>query len=316
VLECLTARGHALPHSCGAGVCQSCLVRAVHGSIPARAQVGLSPAMKAQNLLLACQCIPTEDIEVALATEVTRRVTANVVAIAPLTGDICALYLRPELPYAYHAGQFLRLYMNETTSRNYSLASVPALDAELLLHVRRVNGGVVSGWIFHELQRGNAVVISEALGECIYLPGYANQSLLLLATGSGLAPLYGIAREALHAGHRGDIHLYHGGRETTDLYWVAQLHALVGAHANFHYHPCVSAAVATIDQRTGRPHEVALRDNPNLSGWKVFLCGSPRMVDSARMECFLAGASMADICADAFLPSGPQSVAAALPVPA
>src|SRR5450631_3232369 len=97
VLDCLTARGHAVPSACRAGVCQSCLMRAVRGGVPEPAQKGLTSTMVARNLFLACQCFPTQDLEVALADDVIERIQATVSAIEPLNDEILALHIRPSV---------------------------------------------------------------------------------------------------------------------------------------------------------------------------------------------------------------------------
>ena len=86
VLDCLTDKGHAVPSACRAGVCQSCLMRAVRGAVPEQAQRGLTPTMVARNLFLACQCFPAQDLEVALADDVIERIEARVAAIEILSG--------------------------------------------------------------------------------------------------------------------------------------------------------------------------------------------------------------------------------------
>ncbi len=304
VLDCLTARGHAVPSACRAGVCQSCLMRVVRGHIPDQAQTGLTPTMTTRGLFLACQCFPTGELEVALADDAIERIEATVSAIERLNDDIRAVYLRPSRPFAYRPGQFLRLFMDSQTSRNYSLASVPTLEDDLELHVRRFSGGLVSGWIFEQLRPGDTVTISEAFGDCFYVPGKPDQNILLLGTGCGLAPLYGIARDALNNGHRGTIHLYHGARESRGLYLAEPLRAMDALHPNFRYQPCVSGEAAAEGGRTGTPLDLALKDNPDLSGWRVYLCGNPQMVNAARVETFLAGAGSSEISADPFLPTG------------
>jgi ferredoxin-NADP reductase len=307
VLDCLTARGHSVPNSCRVGVCQSCLMRAIRGAIPEKAQTGLTPTMKARGLFLACQCFPTEDFEVALADDVIRRVEARVSAIERLNDEIRAVRLRPSSPIEYRSGQFLRLFKDARTSRNYSLASVPSLDDDLILHVRRFSGGLVSGWIFEQLEPGSVVMISEAFGDCFYLTGRPRQDILLLGTGCGLAPLYGITRDALNSGHRGRIRLYHGSREAGGLYLTEQLRQIAAAHSNFQYRQCVSEGPPGEGHCSGTPLELALKDNPDLGGWRVYLCGNPQMVDAARMETFLAGAASSEIFADPFLPTGTPS---------
>ena len=309
VLDCLTARGHAVPSACRAGVCQSCLMRAVRGLVPEPAQKGLTPAMVARKLFLACQCVPTQDLEVALADDVIERIEARVCAIESLNDEIRAVQVRPQGPFEYRAGQFVRLFMDARTSRNYSLASVPALDDALIMHVRRVPGGRVSGWIFEHLEIGDSVTISEAFGDCFYLPERPTQDILLLGTGCGLAPLYGIVRDALTHGHLGRIHLYHGSRDACGLYLNEPLRRLAAVHPNFRYRPCISEGPSADGYWAGTPLEVALEENPDLSGWRVYLCGNPQMVEAARMQTFLAGAGSSEILADPFLPSGTEAAA-------
>jgi len=310
VLDCLTARGHAVPSACRAGVCQSCLMRVVRGEVPERAQNGLTPTMVARNLFLACQCFPTQDLEVALADDAIERIEASVSEIERLNDEICIVHIRPSGPFEYRAGQFVRLFMDARTSRNYSLASVPALDDALIMHVRRVPGGRVSGWIFEHLEIGDTVTISEAFGDCFYLPGRPKQDILLLGTGCGLAPLYGIVRDALTHGHLGRIHLYHGSRDACGLYLNEPLSRLAAVHPNLRYRPCLSEGPSADGYCAGTPLEVALEDNPDLSGWRVYLCGNPQMVEAARMQTFLAGAGSSEILADPFLPSGTEGAPA------
>jgi len=278
-------------------------MRVVRGEVPERAQNGLTPTMVARNLFLACQCFPTQDLEVALADDAIERIEASVSEIERLNDEICIVHIRPSGPFEYRAGQFVRLFMDARTSRNYSLASVPALDEDLMMHVRRVPGGRVSGWIFDHVKPGDTVTISEAFGDCFYVRGRVGQDMLLLGTGCGLAPLYGIARDALNSGHRGRIHLYHGSRDACGLYLGEQLGRLAAVHPNFLYRPCVSEASAD-GYWAGTPLEVALAESPDLTGWRVYLCGNPQMVEAARMQTFLAGAGSTEIFADPFLPSG------------
>jgi ferredoxin-NADP reductase/ferredoxin len=305
VLECLNAAGNHIPWGCGAGACQACLMRAVAGPISASAQAGLKPTQAAEGYFLACQARPTEDIEVCLGEPPAAPLPAHVVGLVPLTTDILRLRLRPSQQLSYRAGQFVRLHRADGESRCYSLASVPGLDDELELHVRRIPGGRFSRWIHEELGEGQEVGISAATGASYYLPDKPDRGLCLIGTGSGLAPLYGIARDALRQGHRGPVWLFHGAVTEESLYLGDALRALEAGHPNFRYVPCVSAS-PTPGLAHGLVHEVALERLRELDGWSVHLCGNPQMVDAARRATFLAGASLRDIHSDPFLPSAPH----------
>ncbi len=303
VLDCLTAWGIDIPSSCRSGVCQSCLMRAPGGGVPQAAQAGLKPTLVAQGYFKACSCTPTEDLSVALPDAAGLRLAAEVVSIEPLNPDIVAVRLRPARPLDYRAGQFIRLFRDAQQSRCYSLASVPQLEDVLEIHVRQVPGGQVSSWVHQELRAGDSVQIADSAGQCFYVPGQPEQPLLLLGTGSGLAPLYGIVRDALHQGHRGPVWLYHGSPTPAGFYRAAELRALTQTHPNFRYVPCLSEGDTPAGLRRGTVLEAALADQTDFTSWRVFLCGHPDMVSQGKLQIFLAGAASAEIHADPFLPS-------------
>lgn len=308
VLETLVAQGVPIPSSCKAGICQTCLMRATKGNVPLESQRGLKSTLVAQNYFLACSCYPNEDLVIALPEAGSGRLTATIVAIKPLNADIACVSMRPARPLEYKAGQFINFFKDELTVRPFSLASVSGVDELLDLHVRRIPQGKVSNWVHGTLKPGDTVEISEALGDCFYVPGNPGQELLLMGTGSGLAPLYGIIRDALRQGHSGQIRLYHGSLNADGLYFIEELRSLAKQHANFHYTPCISGSDVPDGFSFGNVLDVALQDVPKLTGWRVYLCGNPDMVKAAKKKVFLSGASMRDIYADPFLIAVSSSV--------
>ena len=300
VLDCLTAQGVPVPSSCRSGVCQTCLMRAIKGAVPEKAQAGLKPTLAAQNYFMACSCYPEQDIEVVLPEAGMGKLGAKVTAVEYLNADILGIRLKPSRHFEYKAGQFINLFKDATTARCYSLASVPSLGEDLFLNVRKVPSGLVSGWLFENLKAGDDITISEATGDCFYVPGNPEQNIILIGTGSGLAPLYGIIRDALLNGHRGKLSLYHGSYNKEGFYLAEELKQLARSHSNFRYVPCVSDGEAPAGYAQGMVLDVALADNPDLSGWRVFLCGNPDMVNAAKKQTFFAGASLGEIFADPF----------------
>jgi NAD(P)H-flavin reductase len=128
---------------------------------------------------------------------------------------------------------------------------------------------------------------------------------MLIGTGSGLAPLYGIIRDALSQGHTGPIYLFHGSRDLNGLYLSAELRELMAHYANFNYIPCLSGDDVPAGYASGRAHDIAFAQIPNLKNWRIFLCGHPEMVRVTKRKAFLAGAAMKNIYADAFNVSQP-----------
>lgn len=300
VLDALLEAGVPAPHACRSGVCQSCLMQAVEGRPPAEAQQGLKETQRVQGYFLACICHPRDDLKVTLPESAGRSLVATVSRLRRLNADILEVALATEGPLDYRAGQFITVMKESGEGRSYSLASVPGEDEVLRLHVRRLPGGRVSGWIHDEWRVGQSVAIRGPGGDCLYAPGQPEQPLLLIGTGSGLAPLYGIVRDALRQGHTGPIRLFHGSRDRHGLYLVDALRELVRSYPQFDYVPCLSGPDRTPGHAPGRVHDVALTEIPDLKGWRVFLCGHPEMVQQAQMRAYLAGASLAEIHADAF----------------
>ena len=301
VLDVLTAHGAPIPSSCRNGICQTCLMQAVDSVPPIQSQSGLKDTLKQQNYFLACACYPESDLGVALPNQIHTRARAIVQGIDVLNSNIVRVRLHCPVPFDYRPGQYINLFRDATLLRSYSLASVPGSDADLHLHVRRLPQGRVSGWVHDELRAGDKVDISTAMGASFYVPGNDEQGLLLIGTGCGLAPLYGILRDALQREHCGPIKLYHGSRSAQELYLVDELRELAAHHGNFIYTPCVSGAGVPPGFASGRATSVALNDTPNLTGWRAYLCGHPDMVKTSKKQIFLAGVSMQDIYADPFV---------------
>ncbi len=312
VLDCLTRKGATIPSSCRSGVCQTCLMHATAGVPPSAAQNGLKPTLCAQGYFLACLCRPQETMVIALPGEdVSPRTSAVIVAKEALNADILRLSLRCLRPFDYRAGQFAHLLRPDGLIRSYSLAGLPRPDGVIEFHIRRLPGGAMSTWIHNTLCVGDSIEVAGPYGNCFYLPAASSQGMLLIGTGSGLAPLWGIISDALDQGHTGPIRLYHGSWRPEGLYLVEALHRLAAKHPNFTYVPCVDADTLP-EYREGRADLIAHADLPNLKGWRIYLCGHPDMVKSARKRAFLAGASMQDIYSDPFLlspyPMPPEKV--------
>lgn len=302
ILDACLRQGVNLPFSCRDGICHVCMQRMVSGELPKGAQRGIKESLAAKNYFLPCVCRPEHDMAFAPPDEADLYFKAVVVSREPLAADIVRIQLEPELNVNYRSGQFLNLRRPDGVTRSYSLASVPGEDPYLELHVKRMKNGAMSNWLIDALEVNGEIEIHGPNGDCVYAPQSQQQNLLLVGTGTGLAPLIGIAREALAAGHTGQIHLYHGSSTRDGLYLVDELNALARKHANFHYAPCVSSdETAPEPYRHGRAEAVAFAQHPALGGWRVHLAGNPDMVEGATKRAIEAGAEAGQVLADSFV---------------
>jgi len=300
VLDALLREQVAIAHSCRQGVCQSCLLRSLEGAPPIEAQHGLKEGLKQQNYFLACLCYPQQAMRIAHRHHSNFITHGTVSAKQALNAETLLLTLDLDEPLDYYAGQFVNLRRDDGLVRSYSIANNSIYNKQLTFHIRRLAGGRFSAWAHEDLNLGDRLAVSEPQGLCYYLPDKPDSPLLLIGTGSGLAPLAGIISEALHQGHRGDIYLYHGSRDLNGLYWLEEMQALAESHANFHYYPCISSGEPPEHVFAGRANDVAFSQLSALKGWRIYLCGHPDMVNNTKRQAYLKGASLADIYADAF----------------
>ncbi len=302
LLDEMLAQGADLPHGCRSGGCLSCMMQSLDVPPPPEAQRGIKDSKKAQNFFLACQCKVERDMEIALVAPL-QRYQAEVLESVPLNESITRLRLQRPEGFDYYPGQFINIFREEEDlMRSYSLASIRSEDF-LELHVKLVPDGRMSTWLCRDVRPGDTLDFQGPTGDCFYVPGDMEQTLVLAGTGTGLAPLYGIARDALAAGHTGDIHLFHASLATPGLYYIDEMRALAAKHSQLHYYPCVLHGDAPEGGLQGALDALLVQTIPSFSGMRVYLCGDPPIVKSMRERVFMAGAAMQRIYADAFVHS-------------
>lgn len=300
VLHTLLRNNQQVPYGCKAGACQCCLMRSLDNAPPKKSQMGLKDTQQKQNYFLPCICIPENDMSVALPNQESMWLEGEVIDKCALSETVILIKLKSKEPLAFFAGQFVNLKNEAGIIRSYSIANIPNPEHTLIFHIRILPNGQFSRFVADELEIGMPLSFSHAQGSCHYLEGNSEQPLLLIGAGTGLAPLYGIIRDALENHHHsGEIHLFHGSRDAAGLYFENKLREMEKKHPNFHYTPCVDESN---DERytKGRANDVAFKQFPKIDGWRVYLCGHPDMVSHAKKTAYLQGASLKDIYADKF----------------
>ena len=227
-----------------------------------------------------------------------------------LSPDVRRVRMRVEGAFACRGGQFISLIRDDDLVRPYSVARLPDRDGFLELHVRRTPNGRMSNWIHDQLQPGHRLHIRGPAGDCFYLPGEPDAPLLLVGTGTGLAPLYAVIQDALRHQHRGPLVLLHGALHEDGFYLVEELSRLAAQHPNLTYRRCLPEGTPAPGVDIG-PLEALTRTHvPKPAAWRAYLCGNPTLVHSVRKQLFLAGAGMKRIHSDAFISAAPPAAPA------
>lgn len=309
VLDGLARHGVGLPAACRAGVCHTCLLRAVHGDPGPPSQAGLNSSWQADGYFLACLARPVTDLTIALTGEEIRageqtQADATVAAVRPISPRVIRVTLRPRQPVAFRAGQHLALRRDGGVVRVYSIANTPAEAAGdgIEIHVRVYPGGAMSPWLAAAAP-GTPLRIGRPGGDCCYLPGRPEGPLLLAGTGTGIAPLAAVLRDALRHGHAGPAVLIHGAADRSGLYLGTSQPDLrasqpdCGRPASVRWRTCLRSSGADIAD--GACEELARLGDPGAV--RAYLCGGRQSVARMRRALFLAGMSLKNICADEFV---------------
>ena len=292
LLEALLAAGVAVPHSCRAGSCHACLVRCQRGEPEDAQPDALSAALRQQGWRLACQCRVREDLWVEVFDPRRDGQAARIAGCDWLSGEVLRLRLQPERRLAYQAGQHLVLWTEQGIARPYSLASLPEADDWLELHIDCAKTGAFSA-AARSFQCGQTLRLGELRGGALhYDPVWQARPLCLLAAGTGLAPLWGILREALRQGHNGPIQLLHLAGEPAGHYLAEALQTLAGEY------PQLQVRLLTTAELPGALAELRLVSRQTLA----LLCGSPASVETFARRLYLLGLPRNQVLADVFVP--------------
>ncbi len=315
ILAAAIRSGVGLPYGCKDGACGSCKCKklsgsVVHGTHQAKA---LSPEEEADGYVLTCCATPESDV-VLESRQVTdesafpvRKMPVRVAGLEKMSHDV--MQLRLQLPatekFRYHAGQYVEFILRDGARRAYSMATAPYLQDSapgLELHIRHMPGGKFTEHVFGALKDKDILRVEGPFGS-FYLREDSDKPIILLASGTGFAPIKALIQQMQQLGLTRPTTLYWGGRRPQDLYLDGWIREQAANMPFLRYVPVVSDAQPE-DAWTGRSgyvHQAVLDDFADLSAYQVYACGAPIVVDSARASYTgQAGLPADEFYADAF----------------
>ena len=328
ILEAALDAGVPFPHGCGTGECGTCKCRLLEGEVKRdrHSPDALSDEEIEQGLILACRSRPLTDVMVKWLSDATpaamTKHDAVVGRLDQVTHDVVLLTvkLRPEQAFPFRAGQFAKLRFGRLPARSFSMASQPG-EPELEFHIRIRPDGRVSQYVANELQPGDPVEVRGPFGEADWegregregreggagTPGRGAgrpmSHLLLLAGGTGMAPILSVLDAALNDGHDArTIDVYHGVRTPADLYSEGLLQ-LRAREFGIRFVPVFAEGGPG---RTGMLHDAVGEDFSDLGSSLIHVAGPPPMVEAVRGMARHRGAVHERIRADAFHASEPE----------
>jgi NAD(P)H-flavin reductase/ferredoxin len=298
ILDCLLRNGVEYPHSCQAGICQSCLIKS-SGHIETAWQEGIQDALKAQGYFLACLAYPKHSLNIFAPNSNECSVNASIYNLKKLSHNVLQVKLSVKDLTSWTPGQYLNLVNPYGLIRSYSIANIPMQDGFIELHIKLYEHGLMSRWFQEEAQENANISIRGPLGKSFYFnPKKLSYNMLLAGTGTGLAPLIAIVRDALRQEHSGEITLLHGGITHQDLYYIQELTKLTTSYPQFHYESCILNNDVGPSESIENKMLSHINDGKNLN---VFICGPEVTTNQLKIKAFCAGVSSSNIFSDAFL---------------
>ena len=290
ILQAGLDAGHMLPYSCRAGVCRTCRGTVVEGKVDygLAHETYLPQSDRDKGYALLCQAKPLSDLVVEVR-EVhgvrPRIIPCRVEKLDKPASDVAVITLRLPMNenFRFLAGQYVDMLLKDGKRRSYSLATKPDTGGvtALEIHVRLTPGGLFTEHVFNKLKVRDLLRFEGPLGS-FYLREESDKPMILLASGTGFAPIRSIIETALEKKleQKRPMTLYWGCRVRQDLYQMELAQSWV--RPGFKFVPVLSDE--KWEGRTGFVHRAVIEDFPDMSGVQVYACGAPIMVESARKD--------------------------------
>ncbi|HSW08283.1 CDP-6-deoxy-delta-3,4-glucoseen reductase [Aquabacterium sp.] len=298
ILAAAIRQGIGMPYGCRDGACGSCKSRLIEGRVlhGAHQAKALSAAEEDAGLILPCCATPQTDCIVEARSVPGAgdfpilKMPSRVISIERAAPDVAVLTL--QLPanqsFQYHAGQYIEFLLRDGARRSYSMANAPGRlndPPAIELHLRHMPGGLFTDHVFGAMKAKEILRIEGPFGS-FYLREESRKPIVLLASGTGFAPIKAIVERMQDLGLTRPTALYWGCRSKIDLYQQAWAEQAAASLPSLRYVPVLSEPRREDDWRgrTGFVHEAVMADLPDLSGHQVYACGAPVMVDAAQRD--------------------------------
>jgi len=300
-----------LPYSCKNGTCGSCKGVVESGEVhyPFHPPMALSREEMAEGCALLCQAEPIEDLvirvrEIEAVRDIhIRKMPARVVEKTLLTDEV--MQIKIKLPSAqrlqFLAGQYIDILLPDGIRRAFSIASPPHCEDIIELHIRHIDGGGFTGWVFDEMKERDILRLEAPLGTFFIRNDKTERPMILMGGGTGFAPLKSMIEDLLAHHDTRPLHLFWGVRNQAELYLHEQAQQWADEHEHIQYSTALSEPKDE-DQAgfTGFVHDAVLKQFPDLSTHDIYMSGPPAMIDASRTAFLAHGAQKRRIFFDSF----------------
>ena len=303
LLDGALANGVDIPHDCRAGTCGTCMVQVVKGQT-------VCGETHTHGMVHACQARVVSDMKIVTEPmPETVSMSARVADLVRLAPDVVGVCLELPKPMRHFPGQYCKVQFRGFPERSYS-PSYPlegGPDNRLMyFHIRRLEGGLVSSALGKKIRVGHRVKLTGPLGSAFFRPKQKAGRTVLVASGTGFAPMWAIAVAAITERPQRELVFVAAARKLQSFYMHGALCRLA-RFPNVTIIPVVSEPQnVSAAIRTGRPTHYMPPLTPHDV---VYTCGAPVMTEAVAG---IARAAGARCYTDPFTPSSKPEESAGL----
>jgi len=310
VLEAALKSDVSLPYGCRGGRCGACKGKILKGSVSYdETPKGLTQQMQDDGYAFFCQAHACSDLDIAV-DEVEKlnqikimKMPVKVAKLEQLSHDVMRVYLKlPEnIRLQFFAGQYLDFIQENGEHRSFSITNAPHDDEFIELHIRHIDGGEYTQYIFDRLKVNEILRIEAPLGN-FTLQESSPRPVILMGGGTGFAPLKGILEHAFHIGLEKPMHLFWGVRSLRDLYMPDLPVEWTRRYPLFQFTPVLSEPLPEDNWQgeTGYVHHAVMKHYPDMKNLDIYMSGPPVMVYGARDDFMQKGVPEKQLFSDAF----------------
>ncbi len=310
ILDAALRQGISFPYGCRSGACGNCLGQIISGEVsyPDGLPMSLSEEDQAKGDALFCSAIAQSSLEIEVAEIANDEIEvqtlpARIASLQKLSHDVMEMTLT--LPKGkrlqFNAGQYIEFLLKDDKKRAFSLANSPLDDENLKLHLRLIEGGLFTTYVFNGMKEKTLVRIHGPLGS-FFIRSDSKRPLIFIAGGTGFAPIKSMIEQLIAEDEQREMYFYWGARAKEDLYSNELAEKWAKEHANIHYIPVLSMPKES-DQWQGREgfvHLAVANDFSDLAGFDVYMAGPPAMIHAAKEQFNQQGLPNEQIFSDAF----------------
>jgi CDP-4-dehydro-6-deoxyglucose reductase len=309
ILAAALRQGISFPYGCKTGSCGTCLGQVISGDIeyPDGLPLTVMEHEHQQGKAVFCVSVAKSDLlvdikEIESSTDIEIKILpARVASLRKLADDVMevSLSLPASQNFTFHAGQYIEFILRDRSRRAFSIANSPSDNETIELHLRHVEGGTFTDHVFNEMKE-KAILRFEGPFGSFQISESSNRPLILIAGGTGFAPIKSMIEELIGKDDTRPLHIYWGARAKADLYRNDLPEKWAFQHGNISYVPVLSEPNDDWQGRTGFVHSAVVEDFTDLSKFDIYVAGPPPMVDAAKADFIKHGLPEDQLLFDSF----------------